>query len=241
MVARDLCGRHAHPRRRSGGIALDVAADRPERGKRLAAEDVAASATQLDALDQIDALKRIVDDCAKRTGRARNRGNSALPRGDARATGRSLGHAVHAGPGTVTSASPRSELWPLPTEPAAAPELKREAPPDAEMTSLRHLRHDVGTAVGSFLNVCIHRLPLRLSVVWPASAARLRARRSSRTTTSRLRATCWLRGRCRRCRAPISIKYTRLSRSSPAPCSSARICCSIRRCSSCSGCCLRAR
>ena len=26
-----------------------------------------------------------------------------------------------------------------------------------------------GTAVGSFLNVCIHRLPLRLSLAWPGS------------------------------------------------------------------------
>jgi leader peptidase (prepilin peptidase)/N-methyltransferase len=64
-----------------------------------------------------------------------------------------------------------------------------------------------GLVVGSFLNVCIHRLPRRESLVWPASHC-----------TSCHRALAWyenvpivswvvLGGRCRTCRAPISIAY----------------------------------
>jgi leader peptidase (prepilin peptidase) / N-methyltransferase len=64
-----------------------------------------------------------------------------------------------------------------------------------------------GLIVGSFLNVCIYRLPRRLSIVWPASRC-----------TSCGRALRWyenipvlsylaLRARCRTCRARISIIY----------------------------------
>jgi leader peptidase (prepilin peptidase)/N-methyltransferase len=64
-----------------------------------------------------------------------------------------------------------------------------------------------GAIAGSFLNVCIYRLPRNRSVVWPASAC-----------TSCGRALAWyenvpvlswlaLRGRCRTCRASISIQY----------------------------------
>jgi len=65
----------------------------------------------------------------------------------------------------------------------------------------------VGLCVGSFLNVCIYRLPRRESVAWPAS----------RCTTCN-RALAWyenvpvvswivLRGQCRTCRAPVSWMY----------------------------------
>ena len=65
----------------------------------------------------------------------------------------------------------------------------------------------VGLIVGSFLNVCIYRLPRRESVMWPASHC-----------TACNRALAWyenvpvagwlaLRGRCRTCREPISAMY----------------------------------
>jgi len=64
-----------------------------------------------------------------------------------------------------------------------------------------------GLAFGSFLNVCIHRLPLGLSVVSPRSAcpqcrAPIRAR-------DNIPALSWLvlGGRCRDCKAPISPRY----------------------------------
>jgi len=65
----------------------------------------------------------------------------------------------------------------------------------------------LGLLVGSFLNVCIYRLPRRESLAWPASHC-----------TSCNRALSWfenvpviswslLRGRCRSCRASISVMY----------------------------------
>jgi leader peptidase (prepilin peptidase)/N-methyltransferase len=64
-----------------------------------------------------------------------------------------------------------------------------------------------GAAVGSFLNVCISRWPLNLSVVRPRS----RCPRCERAITwyENLPILSWiaLRGRCRGCRLPISIQY----------------------------------
>jgi leader peptidase (prepilin peptidase)/N-methyltransferase len=65
----------------------------------------------------------------------------------------------------------------------------------------------LGACIGSFLNVCIHRLPLGESLVWPGSHC-----------TSCNRALAWyengpivswlvLRGRCRTCRTAISPMY----------------------------------
>ena len=65
----------------------------------------------------------------------------------------------------------------------------------------------LGLVVGSFANVCIHRLPRGESVVsppsrCPACGARIEAR-------DNLPVLGWLllRGRCRACRAPISWRY----------------------------------
>jgi leader peptidase (prepilin peptidase)/N-methyltransferase len=64
-----------------------------------------------------------------------------------------------------------------------------------------------GAIVGSFLNVCVYRLPLQKSIVWPASAC---------TTCNRellwyenIPVVSWLalRGRCRTCRTRISVQY----------------------------------
>ncbi|HUU09704.1 MAG TPA: prepilin peptidase [Phycisphaerae bacterium] len=65
----------------------------------------------------------------------------------------------------------------------------------------------VGGCVGSFLNVCIHRLPAGKSIVWPPSHC-----------TTCLAMIAWydnipvvsyfvLRGRCRRCGATFSVRY----------------------------------
>ena len=64
-----------------------------------------------------------------------------------------------------------------------------------------------GLVIGSFLNVCIYRLPRDESIAWPGSHC-----------TSCNRALAWyenipvlswtvLRGRCRTCHSPISIQY----------------------------------
>jgi leader peptidase (prepilin peptidase)/N-methyltransferase len=64
-----------------------------------------------------------------------------------------------------------------------------------------------GAAVGSFLNVCISRWPLNLSVIRPRS----RCPRCERSITwyENVPILSWiaLRGRCRGCRLPISIQY----------------------------------
>jgi len=64
-----------------------------------------------------------------------------------------------------------------------------------------------GAIVGSFLNVCIHRLPRGTSIVWPASACPACGRELSWFENVPLVSYTVLRGRCRSCRAPISIRY----------------------------------
>ena len=65
----------------------------------------------------------------------------------------------------------------------------------------------LGLCVGSFLNVCIHRIPIGLSVLHP------RSRCPSCSTAIRARDNLpvlgWLilRGKCRHCRATISPRY----------------------------------
>ena len=65
----------------------------------------------------------------------------------------------------------------------------------------------LGLAVGSFLNVCIHRLPRGESVVAPGS--RCPACRRPIRWFDNVPVLAWLalRGRCRTCRAPISPVY----------------------------------
>jgi leader peptidase (prepilin peptidase)/N-methyltransferase len=65
----------------------------------------------------------------------------------------------------------------------------------------------VGTVVGSFLNVCIYRIPWQKSVVWPGS----RCPNCSAAIAARdnIPILSWLalRGECRRCGAAISVRY----------------------------------
>jgi leader peptidase (prepilin peptidase) / N-methyltransferase len=65
----------------------------------------------------------------------------------------------------------------------------------------------LGLAVGSFLNVVIHRLPRRVSVAWPASHCTSCRRPLSWYENVPIISWIALRGRCRTCRAPISMQY----------------------------------
>jgi leader peptidase (prepilin peptidase)/N-methyltransferase len=64
-----------------------------------------------------------------------------------------------------------------------------------------------GLVVGSFLNVCIHRLPRRESVVWPASHCAQCARTLAWFENVPVVSWAALGGRCRTCRAPIAVSY----------------------------------
>lgn len=64
-----------------------------------------------------------------------------------------------------------------------------------------------GLAVGSFLNVCIHRMPRGRSVVAPASRCPVCAQPIRWYDNIPVVSFLLLRGRCRSCRAPISFVY----------------------------------
>lgn len=64
-----------------------------------------------------------------------------------------------------------------------------------------------GLLVGSFLNVCIYRIPRRESLVWPGSKC-TSCQRSLRWFEN-IPVVSWLalRGRCRTCGMPVSVMY----------------------------------
>jgi leader peptidase (prepilin peptidase) / N-methyltransferase len=64
-----------------------------------------------------------------------------------------------------------------------------------------------GLAFGSFLNVCIHRIPREESIVWPGSACP--KCKSPIHAYDNIPVFSWLilRGRCRNCKEPISPRY----------------------------------
>jgi leader peptidase (prepilin peptidase)/N-methyltransferase len=64
-----------------------------------------------------------------------------------------------------------------------------------------------GAVIGSFLNVCIHRLPRRASLVSPSSACPACGRPLSWFENIPIVSYAALGGRCRTCRAPISTRY----------------------------------
>jgi leader peptidase (prepilin peptidase)/N-methyltransferase len=65
----------------------------------------------------------------------------------------------------------------------------------------------LGLVVGSFTNVVIHRLPRGESVVRPRSRCPACAAQIAAWDNVPLLSWLWLRGRCRRCAAPISARY----------------------------------
>jgi leader peptidase (prepilin peptidase)/N-methyltransferase len=65
----------------------------------------------------------------------------------------------------------------------------------------------LGALVGSFLNVCIYRLPRRASIVWPGSACARCGRPLAWFENVPVASYVVLRGRCRTCREPISLRY----------------------------------
>ncbi len=64
-----------------------------------------------------------------------------------------------------------------------------------------------GAIIGSFLNVCIHRLPLRESLLWPRSRCPQCAQTIAWYDNLPILSYFWLRGRCRACRRRISWRY----------------------------------
>lgn len=63
-----------------------------------------------------------------------------------------------------------------------------------------------GIAVGSFLNVCIDRLPLGKSLVFPQSHCEACQHRLSMIDLIPVLSYLWLRGRCRYCQARIPLR-----------------------------------
>jgi leader peptidase (prepilin peptidase)/N-methyltransferase len=64
-----------------------------------------------------------------------------------------------------------------------------------------------GAVVGSFLNVCIYRLPRGESVIWPGSHCPACGKPVKSYDNIPLLSYLWLVGVCRMCRAPISLRY----------------------------------
>jgi len=65
----------------------------------------------------------------------------------------------------------------------------------------------VGLVIGSFLNVCIYRLPRDESVAWPASHCTNCNRALQWYENVPVISWAFLGARCRTCRSPISIRY----------------------------------
>ena len=65
----------------------------------------------------------------------------------------------------------------------------------------------LGALIGSFLNVCIFRLPRGESIVWPGSHCPSCTHPLELYDNIPLLSYLWLGGRCRACRTPISIRY----------------------------------
>src|SRR5439155_20733705 len=65
----------------------------------------------------------------------------------------------------------------------------------------------LGLAVGSFLNVCIYRIPRNLSIVSPRSRCTACGHDLSWYENLPVVSYAWLRGKCRSCGAPFSMMY----------------------------------
>jgi len=65
----------------------------------------------------------------------------------------------------------------------------------------------LGAIIGSFLNVCVHRLPRQQSVAWPPSACPNCGHMLAWYENIPVLSYLVLRARCRTCKAPISVRY----------------------------------
>jgi leader peptidase (prepilin peptidase) / N-methyltransferase len=65
----------------------------------------------------------------------------------------------------------------------------------------------VGAAIGSFLNVVIYRLPAHLSILWPPSRCPHCLHQLTKQENIPVFGWLWLKGRCRRCKSRISVRY----------------------------------
>jgi len=65
----------------------------------------------------------------------------------------------------------------------------------------------LGASIGSFLNVVVYRLPAGLSVLWPPSRCPQCSHRLGKQDNVPVLGWLWLRGRCRYCKTPISVRY----------------------------------
>lgn len=65
----------------------------------------------------------------------------------------------------------------------------------------------IGLLIGSFLNVAIHRLPRKESLMWPGSHCPACQAALSPLDNVPLLSYLFLRGHCRRCDVPISARY----------------------------------
>ncbi|NMA66317.1 MAG: prepilin peptidase [Clostridiaceae bacterium] len=65
----------------------------------------------------------------------------------------------------------------------------------------------LGMCVGSFLNVCIHRIPMGKSIVFPSSECTNCGEKIRSTDLIPVVSYIMLRGKCRECNNPISIQY----------------------------------
>ncbi len=65
----------------------------------------------------------------------------------------------------------------------------------------------LGSCVGSFLNVCIYRIPLDQSVAWPASHCMRCGHRLAWWQNLPVVSYFLLRGKCHYCKAPFSFRY----------------------------------
>ena len=87
------------------------------------------------------------------------------------------------------------------TEPESSPE------PIMHEWSLYLVVGILGALIGSFLNVCIFRLPRGESIAWPGSHCPSCSHPIGFYDNIPLLSYLWLGGRCRACRVPISIRY----------------------------------
>src|SRR5512135_2830385 len=75
------------------------------------------------------------------------------------------------------------------------------------MAFLYVLTSIVGLVIGSFLNVCIYRVPRDKSIVYPPSSCPSCGSGIKPYHNIPLLSYIWLRGRCASCGAHISVKY----------------------------------